>query len=396
MNSNPCACCGKVIFKTLLEFPRVPLTGLFYNSLDLVLSKFDLRFELCFNCGLVRQNYFNGLRDYADVKRSTARQFPAYVHSLICKLKEVDFGSEDLILEVGSNDGMLMTALRDAGFNRLLGVEPSQQLASTAREKGHNVICDYFDPELVPSLLKDYGPIRAVICRHTLEHVPRPDTFIAALAMCLETDDSLLLIEVPDGSAIPDLLNVYEFWDEHLFCFSKYNLVRLLQRSGLEVLDTSIQPHLETRNLLAWCKKAKVFDVQPNEYKDLDCVEMWQSLPDRWNIFKQSLTHALLNLSGPIYVIGASHSQTNFVNYTGIGKDVDFFIDDDPAKVGLFPPVNDIRNPIISTVEFESTADCGTLLLTGYGYKNWTEKLCSIAKAKGIKILDPKDFILNY
>jgi hypothetical protein len=203
-------------------------------------------------------------------------------------------------------------------------------------------------------------------------------------------------VEVPDGSAISDLLNVYEFWDEHLFCFSPNNLVHLLQRSGLEVFETSIQPHLETRNLLAWCKKAKAVDVQQNDFKDLACLAMWQTLPHRWNRFKEVLTHALINLPKPIYVIGASHPQTNFVNYTGIGKFVDIFIDDDPAKVGLFPSVNDIRNAIISTNEFESIADSGALLLTGYGYKNWTEKLSSIALSKGMTILDPKNFIINY
>jgi hypothetical protein len=105
---------------------------------------------------------------------------------------------------------------------------------------------------------------------------------------------------------------------------------------------------------------------------------------------------ALSKAPGPIYAIGASHSQTNLVNYAGVGEFVDFFIDDDAAKVGLFPPVAETRNAILSSAQFEATAQEGTLLKTGFGYEKWTQKLCSLALARGMKVLDPKNFIQKY
>ena len=382
--------------QSLLDFERVPLTGIFRKSNDLAFPRIDLCLELCIHCGLVHQRAGCGPREYIEVSRSTSLQFPAYVHALIGKLKESNVGTDDLVLEVGANDGLFMSALRDAGFNNLVGVEPSQDLAEIARAKGHTVVCDYFGPELVPGLLAKHGQARAVICRHTLEHVPKPAAFVDALVMCLDGDQALALIEVPDGLAIPDLLNVYEFWDEHLFYFSQNNLVRLLERAGFEVLDTNLQPHLETRNLLAWCKKAKTTTVQPIGPEDAACVVLWQSLPARWDVFKAGFAQALSETPGPVYAIGASHSQTNLVNYAGAGRMVDFFIDDDAAKVGFFPPVTDARNPILSSSKFEASAKAGTLIKTGFGYEKWTQKLCSLAQARGMTILDPKDVIQKY
>jgi hypothetical protein len=101
----------------------------------------------------------------------------------------------------------------------------------------------------------------------------------------------------------------------------------------------------------------------------------------------------LANTPGPVYAIGASHSQTNLVNYAGVGKQVDFFIDDDTAKVGLFPPVAETRNAILSSAQFEATAKGGTLIKTGFGYEKWMQKLCALALARGMTVLDPKDFI---
>jgi hypothetical protein len=393
MNTSICFCCGQAFVHTLLSFFGVPLTGQFRGSKNQALQHVELGFEICASCGLVRQKPESGLCEYVDVTRSTSLQFPAYVHAVIGKLKESGVVQDDLVLEIGANDGMFMTALRDAGFNNLVGVEPSQELAALASGRGHVVVCDYFGSDLVPKLLEKFGPARAVICRHTLEHVPQPDAFLDALAQCLDGDQALALVEVPDGSAIPELLNAYEFWDEHLFCFSQNNLVRFLQRAGLKVLETTLQPHLETRNLLAWCKKSSTPQVDPFGPADAACVALWQSLPARWDVFKVKFAQALSQAPGPVYAIGASHSQTNLVNYAGVGNLVDFFIDDDTAKVGLFPPVRETRNPILSSLQFEVSAHGGTLLKTGFGYEKWTQKLCDIAQARGMTVLDPKNYI---
>ena len=381
------------MFLPLLNFTGVPLTGLFRKSSDTSLPRIDLSWELCGKCGLVRQKAGSGLREYVEVTRSTALQFPVYVHALISKLSASGIGPDDFVLEVGANDGLFMSALREVGFNNLVGVEPSQELAAAAQGRGHTVVCDYFGPDLVPSLLANYGPARAVICRHTLEHVPQPDAFVGALAQCLDGNNALALVEVPDGSAIPDLLNVYEFWDEHLFCFSKNNLVRLLQRSGLEVLETDLQPHLETRNLLAWCKKGDMDQMEEFGPDDFQCVSLWQSLPARWCRFKSDFAAALGQAPRPVYAIGASHSQTNLLNYAEVGHYVDFHIDDDVAKRGLFAPVLDTRNSIISTAQFKASAQGGTLVKTGFGYEKWSGKLCALAFAQGMTVLDPQYFI---
>lgn len=393
MNSVPCQCCGSPNLQPLVGFAEIPLTGLFRCSADMPLPRIDVTLEFCSQCGLVRQMAGSGPREYVEVTRSTSLQFPVYVHALIGKLRSSGIGPNDLVLEVGANDGLFMTALRDAGFNNLVGVEPSQDLAAVAQAKGHTVVCDYFGPGLVPALLAAHGPARAVICRHTLEHVPQPDAFVAALAQCLDGGNALALVEVPDGSAIPDLLNVYEFWDEHLFCFSPNNLARLLQRAGLQVVETVIQPHLETRNLLAWCKKADAIRVPDFNDEDSKCVALWQRLPARWHAFKAGFSDALAQAPSPVYAIGASHSQTNLINYAGVGKRVDFFIDDDPTKVGLFPPVAETRVAIVSTAQFEASAVGGTLVKTGFGYEKWTQKLCAHALACGMTVVDPKDFI---
>ena len=70
-------------------------------------------------------------------------------------------------------------------------------------------------------------------------------------------------------------------------------------------------------------------------------------------------------------------------------------IDDDPVKVGRLPPIRSSRVRVISSAEFLNRPAGGTLLLTGFGYVEWTRRLSEIAAGKGMSIYDPNDDVLE-
>jgi SAM-dependent methyltransferase len=391
--TRTCPCCDASQFEGLLDFGRVPVSGFFRADPTEPLISVPLALELCGSCGMVRQRRSAAERDYSDLTRPTARQFPAYWDELISTLKWLGVGTDELILEIGCNDGSLLERLRAAGFRRLLGVEPSHRLAESGCRRGLIVVNDYFGPEIVASLVAVHGPARAVICRHTLEHVPDPLGFLRALRDCLDARCGAALIEVPDSAVIPEQMNLYEFWDEHLYYFGAENLVRLVERAGMNVLRLERQPHLDTRNLLAWCGAADKQQLarRPSVYPD--AVTLWQELPAKWLAYRRQLAGAVRAAPRPLYLIGASHPQCNFANYFGIGLLVDHFIDDDPVKIGRFPSIAEGRASIISTADFEATARSGTVLKTGFGYPQWTARVCEGATRHGMQVLDPRDSV---
>lgn len=385
-----CPCCGASKFERLLDFGQVPVSGRFRADPAEPLAVAGLGFELCATCGLVRQSGGAGPRDYSGTDRATARQFPSYGHALIAKLKSMGVGPDDLVLDIGSNDGSFLEALRGAGFKRVVGIEPSRRLAEDGRARGFAVENDYFGPQIVPRLLATHGRAHAAVCRHTIEHVPDPIAFVSALRACLNTDTGVALIEVPDGSAIPELMNVYEFWDEHLYCFCAENLARLVGRAGMRVLEIQVQAHLDTRNLLLWCA---VGEGAQFASKERNCVSLWRGLEQGWAGYRAKLEAALKAAPHPLYLIGGSHSQYNFANYSGIGALVDHFIDDDAAKIGSFPPVAGGRPSIISTAQFEASARGGSVLKTAFGYPKWMARVCEHAARHRMQVLDPRDFL---
>jgi len=382
----------------LMAFPGLPVTGQFRVSAQEWLAKIDLVFELCHRCGLVRQKGGGTTSDYAEVDRSTASQLGGYVQALVSEALRLGVGPADLVVEIGSNDGSFLDQLRQAGFGNLLGVEPSVALSRVARGNGLRCETGYFGAGMAAGIAQIYGRPRLVVCRHTLEHVPDPAQFIEAIAYDFVQDDGWLLLEVPDGAAIPELLNVYELWDEHLYCFSAENLTRMLDACGFSVAARYTVPHLETRNLVVWARpsaraaRAPAAAAEKGGSND-NISARWAVLPTRFDAFRAALGTVMSEVPRPIYMIGASHSQTNFVNYTGIGGLVSHAIDDDPVKVGRIAPVMGAAPDIITTAEFESTARSGTVLQTAFGYARWAERICTYARCMGMTVVDPRRYI---
>jgi len=393
--SQNCPCCDSNEFQSLLDFPGIPQSGIYIENEYLPeIPTSDLGFELCLKCGLVRQLQDTKPKNYVDINRSTSLQFPKYVNQLIDAINKSNIKHEDFIVEIGSNDGLFIEALKKQGFNNILGVEPSKELYNISIKKGLSILNDFFSENLAINILETYGPPKLVICRHTLEHVSDPRTFVSSIRKSFGNENGVLLLEVPDGSAIPDLLNIYELWDEHLFYFCPSNLIRLLEFSGFKVNEIAQKPHLDTRNIISWSTTSHNLSITKKfTEQDERCVKQWKNLKSRWNNLVIKLTAEVKKLIRPIFVIGASHSQTNFIHFSGLDIYIDYLIDDDASKIGKFAVLKKNPKRIISSADFKKSNKNGSLIKTGFGYVNWTSKLCLHAQKNNMDILDPKKLI---
>jgi hypothetical protein len=386
-----CPCCGQVDFFEVATFVDNPVSGVLRCSTSELLPSREFVVDACESCGLLRNRQFLAPPDYSGKPRATARQLPAYHNRLLGLIADVA-NKDDLIAEVGSNDGTFLDLLRDQGYTNIYGAEPSGELVKRAREKGHRVVAEYFDSDIVEALHTNFGVPKLVICRHTLEHVPNPGAFVQALRMLLASGKGSALVEVPDSTAIPEGVNFVELWDEHLFYFTPFTLQLLMERYGLKVVSEMVLPHLETRNILIHVT-ADGCSIDPeNEAVSSGEVEMWSSFSERFRALSVRIRNATLAAPKPIYLMGASHPQCNFVNYLGLAPLVDFMIDDDPVKVGKLPPIDSDFVRVIASDEFSQQPPGGTLLLTAFGYANWTRQLSEVALSKAMTIIDPRSY----
>ncbi len=388
--SSSCPCGATVLQEDLLTFDAVPASGHFRTCPTESPASASLQFSFCVECGTAALAPGGVAKNYAAIDRATTRQLPGHAHRLVAQLSGWGIEPDSPIVEIGANDGTFLHLLAAAGYQNLFGLEPSESLAHQAARSGLPVLSGYFGPDAVPRLRSEWPAPAAIVCRHTLEHVPDPAEFARALFDYAAASKALLLLEVPDGMAIPELLNVHELWDEHLHYFSAPGLSRLLDRSGFKTMDVAVYPHLDTRNLVVWARPGGGAASQGHlaDGEGERCAAAWRSLPSRWGAFTDRFRSRLATAARPFYAIGASHPQCNFLNFVG-APDAITPIDDDPEKVGKFPPLRSAPECVISSARFLATASSGTLLCTGFGYPAWTKALAAHAADMNMQILDP-------
>jgi hypothetical protein len=380
-------------FEALADFGVVPHSGSLLREPQDRCRSVRLAFEFCSTCGLIRRRALQENEpDYSEVSRTTGHRLSGYTVQIAESLRRRGLSSGDLIVEIGANDGAFLTVLEQIGFGKRLGVEPSRPCAAACRAAGHPVENTHLDQAEAIRIRERYGPARAVVCRHTLEHVPDPLGLLRAIQTLLGRE-GILFVEVPDAHEITVDLRGYELWDEHLHSFTPANLQLLARRAGFHPEETAVIHHRGAPNILSWCTLAPAEgplpEVLPTSTAASD-VALCRNFPPRWRSFCANLVADLPHWPKPLAFIGASHPQANFLLFTGLGRHVAFLVDDDPAKIGRYLPVPQLV-PILSGEQFLKDKPPGTVIRGAFGYDDWMDRLLAPLVASGIRTVSPYD-----
>ncbi len=383
------ACCGRGRFE-LLRFAGVPISGRYLAKPDASLPRHNLVLRACAHCGLVvRDRLAMPDHDYSQIDRDTAQQMPDYAADLVAALERDGIVRADKVLEIGCNDGSFLAFLADSGFSKLTGIEPSVQLARRAAARGFAVATSYCSRAAAERIKAQYGTFKAVICRHTLEHVPDAEDLLSAIGALLEPG-GVCLIEVPDFEWVTETLAVHEIWDEHISYFSAPNLQMLHQRLGFVPIACRQMRFRDTRNLVMSSRwTGQDTPIAAATYTAAaETVERCQSLAQAWPAYVTRLAAASVRWSHPVIAIGASHIQGNYVHFAGLAGIVDALVDDAPEKAGTFVMLDRPR-PVLSTKTILATVDAGTLLRTAFPYPGWMDSIAEALLPRGVNIVDP-------
>lgn len=387
ITQKPCPVCNNQQFAELIDFGQIPKSGTYLSSPDEQFQQIHLAFEYCCNCALIRCRPFEqSCPDYQKVNRQTQGQIPAYTNDIINYLDQFARKDSGLVMDIGGNDGAFMDLIARESYHKRLIIEPSISLADICREKGHLVENVHFNSIEAERIRKYYGRAKVIFCRHVLEHVPDPEDFLRAIQI-MTAEDGLVFLEIPDTRGITQGLLGHELWDEHLFYYSENHLAWLAGRFGYAVQWQTVKPHRGGTNLLLWAKPGKIDGPLTMNSAEKD-LALCNSFKDRWFNFSQMLREEARNWPRPIAFMGASHPQSNYALFTGIGSWIDFMVDDDPDKIGSFVTLPQ-PTPVITTEQLLNHYSVDTLLLTAFGCEDWINKVSKTLSAKGVRLIDP-------
>lgn len=137
-------------------------------------------------------------------------------------------------LEVGSSGGYMVEAMRERGY-QASGVEPDAPGVAYARQTfPQNTFINGF----LEAVTDQLGQYDAVYCSEVIEHVPTPDSFVAAIAARMKPG-AVFNVTTPDvahWNKPKDITTWNEFCPpSHCLYFSPIGLRGLLAKHGLHV-----------------------------------------------------------------------------------------------------------------------------------------------------------------
>jgi len=231
-----CRSCAAPLEEVLIEFASLPVAGAYVApespDEDPLLPLTLMR---CAVCGLVQLRE-NLLPDFYHGYRFTGGLSSGYKGHLcsIARRLTQEFPPQSRVLEIGSSDGTLLEMLRDGGLV-VGGFEPAQGPARISREKGLDVVGDFFGKDSA-----DKSPVKSadvVIIRHVLEHI---DNFEEIFAGLRKLENPSLLIEVPDLFSTVSKQIYGSIYHAHPCYFDIASLTYLLEKYGWFVETTEV------------------------------------------------------------------------------------------------------------------------------------------------------------
>ncbi len=366
-----CRVCRSKDLTLVLDLGRTPLANSYLTRLTDSEKWFPLQLLFCNECALVQLGHVVDpnllFKDYA-YRSSGSTTMPFHfvelaqlIHSNYLK------SSKDLVVEIGSNDGTLLSAFKRLG-TRALGVDPAENLAKAANNLGLETLPEFFNSGTARRILETRGHAKAIIANNVFAHVDDIHDLMEGLSTLLD-EEGVLSIEVPYVGDLNQNTEYDTIYHEHLSYFSVRPIERLFSEFGIRLLDvTRLEVHGGSVRVIA--KKSskgpsKVPFMAFEKRCGLDKLETFLNLASRVEYQKESLKQTLESIkSGGHRVVGygAPAKGNTLLNVCRIDSQIiDYVIDSTPEKIGKFTPGSHI--PIHETDRFRQDQPPYALLL---------------------------------
>ncbi|MEL7473769.1 MAG: methyltransferase domain-containing protein, partial [Planctomycetota bacterium] len=234
-----CRGCDGASFETILDYGDMPLADRLVDPgrpgpearVPLVLVR-------CTACSLVQITHRVSAEELFDpafpyhsrFSASLVASFRAHAAALI---EAHSLGSDDLVVDLGSNDGSLLAPFAERGV-RVLGIDPAPGPSEHARSIGIETLGEFFSETLAHRLASQGDRARVVLAKNVLAHVADQRSFLRGVRALL-TDDGVAVFEFPSVVEMVRRGIIDTVYHEHQCCFSVTALAPMLLDAGLAI-----------------------------------------------------------------------------------------------------------------------------------------------------------------
>ncbi len=371
-----CRLCESSDLAKVIELTATPPANAFVpqSELDQVQEVFPLDVWICNDCSHVQ------LLDVVDPSvlfghyvyvSGTSPVFVSHFQAYAGELLDRFAGEGCSVLDIGSNDGTLLRFFQQAGCT-ILGVDPAQEISSTATEQGIETICGFFSCKMAEDIASSHGTMDIVTANNVCAHIDDLSDLVKGVKRLL-SEHGVFVFEVSYLRDVYEKLLFDTIYHEHLDYHCLSPLISFFKRFGLRVFDAKrIDSH--GGSLRVYVCHATASHAETSQVGQLcrEEVELGLTRAETFRSYGQRVAELGAELraiiedasrSGKqVAAFGAPAKATTLMYHFGLTSDtIDFIIDDSPLKQGLYSP--GLHIPVVPSAKlYEAMPDLTVIL----------------------------------
>ena len=340
-------------YSSFVDFGVMPIANAFATKEQIKNEyTFPMKVGFCGNCNMVqlveqpdREKMFH--ENYAFFS-STSNYMKGHFKLFANSVSELqDLNENSFVVEVGCNDGILLENFIIENIP-CLGVEPSENVAQVAMEKGIEVSTQFFDRPLAEHILQSHQKADAILSANVMCHIPYIHSIYDGVKTLLK-EGGVFIFEDPYLGEIIEKTSFDQIYDEHVFLFSALSVNYLANMHDLELVN--VEPQITHGGSMRYTiahKGVKIVSqsvinlIKKEKKLGLDKKQSYLSFTDNVNKIKNDLINLLTKLKNDgkkVVAYGATSKSTTVTNYFGITPDlVECIYDTTPIKQNKLSP----------------------------------------------------------
>lgn len=360
-----CRVCSSTQLRKFLDLGFTPLADGFLRSDQLLEPEthYPLQVASCETCGLAQLTYVVSpealyRHDYPYESSITKAGFKHWNEFASTVAASLQLGDSDLVVDIGSNVGVLLECFRNNGA-RVLGVDPASNIVRIAEKRGVETWDEFFGPSVADRILKEKGPATVITGTNVFAHVDDLRTFMSAVSILL-AKDGVFIFEAPHFGNLVKQLEYDTIYHEHLSYLSIKPLLRFFNDLDLEIFDVqerdihggSMRVFVARKNQHATTPAVEAL-LRQEESDRLSSAEVLDDFASRVEDNRSKLVWLLQSLKeegNRLVAVSAPAKGMTLLNYCRIGPELlDFATEKSQLKIGRFTPGTHI--PVVADDE---------------------------------------------
>ncbi len=359
-----CRFCGNEVDSVFLDLIACPpsnsfVTEEYLNNCEIY---YPLKVYVCEHCFLVQIDKYKESNEifssdyvyFSSMSKTWLKHSQEYVEEIIPRL---NLTPTSRVAEIASNDGYLLQYFKRQSIP-CFGIEPASSTAQAAKQKGIEVVGDFFGVRLAKQIVKKRGELDLILGNNVLAHVPDLNDFVEGMKIALKQSGTITM-EFPHLMKLIDNNQFDTIYHEHFSYFSFLTVSEVFKEHGLDIYDVKeISTHGGSLRIYVKHSDNNSIEVQNNvlalsqKEKDvgMGSLDYYMSFKSQVLKLKNDFIEFLVNTKMgklKIAAYGAAAKGNTLLNYCGIKNDyIDFVVDAAPSKQGKFLPGSHI--PVVA------------------------------------------------